>query len=176
MRMNLSTSWKWSIWLRCARTTTLVLNTLKTKEITINFRRTKVRKHCPLHSQGEAVEIVYNPKFLGITIFPAGQETERCQTFPETAAELLQEFSGIHTDTLCYSVVYQPHCCREEWPALSAENSLAMEILQLDYVYNARTTKRAVSIFKDSTHPQHSLYELLPSGKWFRTVKLKPTD
>lgn len=46
----------------------LVLNTSKTKEMIIDFQRTKVKPHVPLHLHGERVEEVESLKFLGVTL------------------------------------------------------------------------------------------------------------
>ncbi|KAI4884175.1 hypothetical protein NFI96_007457 [Prochilodus magdalenae] len=46
----------------------LVLNTSKTKEIVVDFRRTKKSDHLPLHISGAEVERVEKVKFLGVHI------------------------------------------------------------------------------------------------------------
>ncbi|KAI3359939.1 hypothetical protein L3Q82_014293 [Scortum barcoo] len=52
-----------------AQTTNLVLNTSKTKEVIVDYRRSrKDMEHAPLLIHGEAVERVNNIKFLGIHI------------------------------------------------------------------------------------------------------------
>lgn len=66
---------------------------------------------------------------------PAGQEgtteavvphkVETGQTLTKTAAELLQEHSGIHPDKRRNSAVRQLHCCQGERPAPSGEDSTA---------------------------------------------------
>lgn len=47
---------------------TLVLNTPKTKEIIVDFRRSRKTTHPPLHINGEEVESVNDIEFLGIHI------------------------------------------------------------------------------------------------------------
>ncbi|KAI3354422.1 hypothetical protein L3Q82_018945 [Scortum barcoo] len=44
----------------------LVLNTSKTKEVIVDYRRSRRTEHAPLLIHGEAVEHVNNIKFLGI--------------------------------------------------------------------------------------------------------------
>ncbi|KAI3351361.1 hypothetical protein L3Q82_005900 [Scortum barcoo] len=46
----------------------LVLNTIKTKEVIVDYRRSRRTEHAPLLIHGEAVERVNNIKFLGIHI------------------------------------------------------------------------------------------------------------
>ncbi|XP_062843794.1 alpha-tectorin-like [Trichomycterus rosablanca] len=48
------------------RLNNLALNTSKTKEIVIDFRRTNEIDHLPLHINGEEVEMVESLKFLGV--------------------------------------------------------------------------------------------------------------
>ncbi|KAI4876241.1 hypothetical protein NFI96_001158 [Prochilodus magdalenae] len=47
------------------RTNNLSLNVDKTKEMVVDFRRTR-RDHSPLHIDGSTVEIVESTKFLGV--------------------------------------------------------------------------------------------------------------
>ncbi|KAI3357041.1 hypothetical protein L3Q82_003684 [Scortum barcoo] len=49
-------------------TNNLVLNTSKTKEVIVDYRRSRRTEHAPLLIHGEAVERVNNIKFLGIHI------------------------------------------------------------------------------------------------------------
>ncbi|KAI3352269.1 hypothetical protein L3Q82_005248 [Scortum barcoo] len=51
-----------------AQTTNLVLNTSKTKEVIVDYRRSRMTEHAPLLIHREAVERVNNIKFLGIHI------------------------------------------------------------------------------------------------------------
>ncbi|KAI3351101.1 hypothetical protein L3Q82_005670 [Scortum barcoo] len=51
-----------------ARNNNLVLNTSKTKEVIVDYRRSRRTEHTPLLIHGEAVERVNNIKFLGIHI------------------------------------------------------------------------------------------------------------
>ena len=45
----------------------------------------------------------------------------------------------------------------------------------LQGIYKTRVTKRAHNITKDTTHPQHTLFALLPSGRCYRSVKARIT-
>ncbi|KAI3366931.1 hypothetical protein L3Q82_009573, partial [Scortum barcoo] len=51
-----------------AQNNNLVLNTSKTKEVIVDYRRSRRTEHAPLLIHGEAVERVNNIKFLGIHI------------------------------------------------------------------------------------------------------------
>lgn len=41
----------------------------------------------------------------------------------------------------------------------------------LDTICASQLREKASSIIRNSTHPGHSLFELLPSSKWFRTIR-----
>ncbi|KAI3372543.1 hypothetical protein L3Q82_023021 [Scortum barcoo] len=58
-----STLLKW-----CCTNNNLVLNTSKTKEVIVDYRKSRRTEHAPLLIHGEAVERVNNIKFLGIHI------------------------------------------------------------------------------------------------------------
>ncbi len=45
----------------------------------------------------------------------------------------------------------------------------------LQSIYHRRVHRRAASILKDPTHPQHGLFTLLPSGRRYRSVKCRTT-
>ncbi|KAI3366867.1 hypothetical protein L3Q82_009518 [Scortum barcoo] len=130
----------------------LVLNTSKTKEVIVDYRRSRRTEHAPLLIHGEAVERVNNIKFLGIhitsdltwsmntahlvkkgstkTLLP--QEAETCWTLPSAPDKLLQGHNREHPLPQCSSVVWQLHCTRP----------------------------------KILTHPGNGLFVSLPSGKW----------
>ncbi len=46
----------------------------------------------------------------------------------------------------------------------------------LDSIYQTRSIKRAINIIRDISHPQHSLFTLLPSGKRYRSFKAKTSS
>ncbi len=110
----------------------LVLNTTKTKEIIVDYRRTRKMTPPPppppLHIHGEEVENVNNIKFLGLYITNdltwtinslLGEEGSAEAFLPEKAqesqstisafSELLQEYNRKHSLPLYYCVVYQLH-------------------------------------------------------------------
>ena len=43
----------------------------------------------------------------------------------------------------------------------------------LEEIYNTHCLRRARTIIGDSSHPGHHLFELLPSGRYFRAIKTK---
>ena len=53
----------------------------------------------------------------------------------------------------------------------TASGIIGVDLPPLSDIYEKRSLKRAHSIISDSTHPAHPLFELLPSGKRYRTLK-----
>ncbi|KAI3370600.1 hypothetical protein L3Q82_007169 [Scortum barcoo] len=114
------------------QTTTLFWNTSKTKEVIVDYRRSRRTEHAPLLIHGEAVERVNNIKFLGIHITSdltwsmntahlvkkAQQrlfflrKAETCWTLPSAPDKLLQGHNREHPLPQCSSVVWQLHCTR----------------------------------------------------------------
>ncbi len=42
-------------------------------------------------------------------------------------------------------------------------------------IFLTRCSSKANSIVKDPTHPSHSLFQLLPSGRWYRSIRARST-
>ncbi|KAI4903886.1 hypothetical protein NFI96_004962 [Prochilodus magdalenae] len=75
------------------RTNNLSLNVDKTKEMVVDFRRTR-RDHSPLHIDGSTVEIVKSTKFLGVHLaedltwsLNTSTITKKAQQLPAKAEE-----------------------------------------------------------------------------------------
>ena len=55
----------------------------------------------------------------------------------------------------------------------TASKIVSSELTSLIAIYNDRSKKRAGNIISDQTHLAHHLFELLPSGKRFRSIRTK---
>ncbi|KAI3368718.1 hypothetical protein L3Q82_025413 [Scortum barcoo] len=117
--------------------------TYKTKEVIVDYRRSRRTEHAPLLIHGEAVERVNNIKFLGIHITSdltwsmntahlakkAQQrlfflrKLETCWTLPSAPDKLLQGHNREHPLPQCSSVVWQLHCTRPKGLSPGGENS-----------------------------------------------------
>ncbi|XP_069035161.1 uncharacterized protein [Lepisosteus oculatus] len=53
----------------------------------------------------------------------------------------------------------------------SAQLITGCELPNIQDIYSARRLKKARSILKDPSHPSHKLFSLLPSGKWYRSIR-----
>ena len=55
----------------------------------------------------------------------------------------------------------------------TAQKIISCPLPSLEELYNTRCLRKAQKIIKDSSHPGHSLFELLPSGRRYRTLKTR---
>lgn len=174
----------------------LVLNTSKTKEMVIDFRRSKVEPHAPLYIQGEIVEQVEKLKFLGVTLSNQLSWTNNTTQLVKKAQQrlfflrklkraklpvklLINFYRSTIESILTYSAtVWYASCTAAERHSLhrvvkAAQRIIRSELPGLDTIYHNRLQKKALSILRDITHPGHSMFELLPSGRRFRTIRTR---
>ena len=55
----------------------------------------------------------------------------------------------------------------------SATKIIGCDLPSVESIYEKRLVRKAESILKDDTHPGHTFFELLPSGKRYRTIATK---
>ncbi|KAI4896218.1 hypothetical protein NFI96_025832, partial [Prochilodus magdalenae] len=174
----------------------LVLNTSKTKEIVVDFRRTKKSDHLPLHISGAEVERVEKVKFLGVhitnhltrssnTSYLCMRAQQRLYFLrklkqAQLPQKLLVNFyhSTIESILSHCMIVWYSSCTVSERKDLHRVVKVAGRIIgtdlpSLDSVYTSRLKKKASSISRDATHPGHCLFDLLPSGKRYRAIRTK---
>uniref|UniRef100_A0A3B3I9A9 Reverse transcriptase domain-containing protein n=1 Tax=Oryzias latipes TaxID=8090 RepID=A0A3B3I9A9_ORYLA len=172
----------------------LILNTSKTKEIIVDFRRTRKVAHTPLLINGEEVERVDHIKFLGIHITSdltwslhtshlvkkAQQRLFFLRKLKRTglSSQLLGNFYRATIESiLCLSAtVWYGSCTAQDRKDLARVVKTAQEIVggplpQLDSVYDSRVRRKAGRIAADPTHPGHNLFVPLPSGKRYRSIR-----
>lgn len=171
----------------------LVLNTSKTKELIVDFRRRKSDLQ-PICINGEDVERVTSFKFLGAHIDADLQwSTNTTETVKKAQKrlhflrilrrmnlkrELLTIFYRCSIESvLTYCIpVWFSSCTVAHRKALQRVINTAQKIIghplpSLKDLFSFRCLSRARSILKDHTHPGHRVFELLPSGKRFRVLK-----
>ncbi|KAI4891004.1 hypothetical protein NFI96_004964 [Prochilodus magdalenae] len=174
----------------------LVLNTSKTKEIVVDFRRTKKSDHLPLHISGAEVERVEKVKFLGVhitnhltwssnTSYLCMRAQQRLYFLrklkqAQLPQKLLLNFyrSTIESILSHCMIVWYSSCTVSERKDLHRVVKVAGRIIgtdlpSLDSVHTSRLKKKASSISRDATHPGHCLFDLLPSGKRYRAIRTK---
>ncbi|KAI4874696.1 hypothetical protein NFI96_021606, partial [Prochilodus magdalenae] len=172
----------------------LSLNTDKTKEIIVDPRRRRQELHTPLFISGAEVERVKTFKFLGVHIsedltwshnthYIVRKSQQRLYFLRRLrkfgmSAQILSNFYRSTIESVLTSSItaWYGNCTAQDRKALQRVIKTAQFISgaafpSLQDIYRTRVFRRAHSIIRDSTHPQHSLFTLLPSGRRYRSVK-----
>ncbi|KAI4889637.1 hypothetical protein NFI96_003621 [Prochilodus magdalenae] len=165
----------------------LTLNTDKTKEMIVDMRKER-RPHQALFIRGLEVERVSSFKYLGVHIsddltwtlnttyvLKRAQQRlyflRRLRKFGMSPRILSNFYSCIIESILtsCITVWYGSTTVKDrkrlQRVVKTATKITKMAQPSLQSIYNLRVHRRAASIIKDPTHPQHGLFTLLPSGR-----------
>lgn len=171
----------------------LILNSSKTKELIINFRRNSADP-TPLYINGDCVERVLDYKFLGTYISSDLTWTRNTTAAVKKAQQrlhflrilkqnhlqekLLLSFYRCSIEsvlTYCISVWYASCSAADRRDLQRIINTAqkiigcplsSLEVLSCSYCINGATR-----ILKDPSHPGHHLFNRLPSGRRFRSIK-----
>ncbi|TWW65219.1 hypothetical protein D4764_21G0001190 [Takifugu flavidus] len=165
----------------------LVLNTSKTKELIVDFRKARGGTQDPIHINGMAVERVSSFKFLGTHISEDLSWTTNTSSIIKKAHQRLFFLRTLRKNQLssavlvnfyrcaiesiltnCVSVWYGS-CTIAEHKALQRVVKTAQRITRttlpaIGDVQRKRCLHRARSILKDSSHPAHRLFS--PPALW----------
>ncbi|KAK3544419.1 hypothetical protein QTP86_011157 [Hemibagrus guttatus] len=165
----------------------LLLNISKTKELMIDFRREKGRTHNPININGMAVERVSSFTFLGTHISEDLSWTTNTSSLVKKAHQRLFYLNTLKKNRLSSTILVNFYRCAIEsiltncikvWYgncSVAARKALQQEVKTaqciigtplpaIEDIQKKRCLRRAHSILKDSSHPAHSLFKLLPSG------------
>ncbi len=120
--------------------------------------------------------------------YPDPAENARIEAIPwisdrrTPTQELLKQFySAITEPVLCTSItVWFSSATKSDQRRLrkvvrTAERIIGSTLPTLQELYLSRVRKRAVIITLDPSHPAHSLFELLPSGRRYRALSTRTT-
>ncbi|KAI4903872.1 hypothetical protein NFI96_022133, partial [Prochilodus magdalenae] len=172
----------------------LVLNTQKTKEVIVDFRKSRNQAHTPIHISGAEVECVSNFKFLGIHISEDLTWSLKSSTMVKKAQQRLYFLRSLKKAHLCPRIlvdfyrctiesiltncisVWYGSCSASDRKALqrvvkTAQRITGTQLPTIESVYQKRCLSRARSIIKDPSHPNHELFTLLPSGRRYRSLR-----
>ena len=175
----------------------LVLNVSKTCEITIDFRKHK-NPMCQLLIDNTVVKQVESFKFLGSTIssdlswgnntasiVKKGQQRmyflRQLKKFGISPIILKRFCHAIIESVLTFSItVWFGRASYEEKAQLEtlvrcASKIIGLTLPTIESVYHTRCVHKSKKIVRDATHPANHLFELLKSGKRYRSVKSKTT-
>lgn len=174
----------------------LALNTKKTKELIVDFRRTRSVTHAPVHIDGAEVERVPSFKFLGVHISEDLTWTLNTSSLVKKAHQrlfFLRRLRKAHLSpqilgnfypcaiesilTYCITVWYG-NCTAHDRKTLqrvvkTAQRVTGTPLPVIKSIYDRRCLRKAQTIIKDSSHPNHSLFTLLPSGRRYRNLASK---
>ncbi len=171
----------------------LSLNVKKTKEIVVDFRRVHTQ-HGPLTINGATVERVSSTKFLGVHITEDLTWTNNSAALAKKAQQHLYFLRKLRRArapasimctfyrgtiesilTSCITVWYGAcnASCRKTLQRIvrAAEKIVTVSLPSLQDIYSTRLTHKALCIAGDPTHPTHSFFSLLPSGRRLRSLQ-----
>ncbi len=174
----------------------LSLNVEKTKEVVMDFRRRNSTDHPPLTIDSSTVERVSSTKFLGVHITEDLTWTTNTMSLSKKAQQRLHFLRRLKRASLpppilttfyrgtiesvltsCITVWYG-NCSAADRKTLQRTVNMAAKIIGaplpsiLD-IFLARCSRKTNSIVKDPTHPSHSLFQLLPSGRRNRSIRAR---
>ncbi|KAI3371234.1 hypothetical protein L3Q82_023539 [Scortum barcoo] len=183
---------------RWCKDNNLLLNVSKTKEIVVSFQRGHTQHH-PLTIDGAAVERVSSTtKFLGVHISDDLSWTTNTESLAKKAQQRLYFLRKLKRAsapppimttfyrgtiesilTTCITVwggSYTVHNRKAlQRIVRTAERIIGVPLPSLQDLYTTRLTRKAITIVNDASHPAHSLFSLLPSGKRYRSLRSRTT-
>uniref|UniRef100_A0A8D3DB29 Reverse transcriptase domain-containing protein n=1 Tax=Scophthalmus maximus TaxID=52904 RepID=A0A8D3DB29_SCOMX len=171
----------------------LSLNTTKTKEIILDFRNRRADP-APLYINGDCVERVRTFSFLGTTISADLSWTANMAVVIKKPQQRLHFLRVLRRNkllvtfyrssiesvlTFCISVRYS-QCTEADRNKLQRVINTAQKITgyplpSLKDIYTSRCLSRADRITRDSSEPGFYLFDLLPSGRRYRSIRTRPS-
>ncbi|KAI4886294.1 hypothetical protein NFI96_002286 [Prochilodus magdalenae] len=161
----------------------------------VDFRRGR-HAHLPLHVGGSAVEVVSSYRYLGVHLSNNLTWSNNTSSLVRKAHQrlyflrrlrraglgssvLTSFYRCVVESVLCSSInVWHGSCSAADRKALqrvvkAAQRSVGVSLPTTTDIYTSRCRKRATCIMKDPTHPAHSLFVPLPSGRRLRSIKCR---
>ncbi|KAI4904290.1 hypothetical protein NFI96_000159 [Prochilodus magdalenae] len=162
------------------RTNNLPLNLDKTKEMVVDFRRTR-RDHSPLNINGSTVEIVKSNKFLGVHLAEDLTWSLKTSTMTKKAQQclyFLQRLRKAHFPPPILTTFYRGaiesilsscitawfgNCTASDRKSLqrvvrTAEKIIGVSLPTITDIYTTHCIRKATSIVGDHTHLTHTLH------------------
>ena len=173
----------------------LLLNTAKTTEIVIDFRKEPNLKP-PVHISGKPISITESFKFLGTFISNDLKWTINTTQIIKKANQrlyFLRQLKQFHVKkqllVLFYSAIIQSILTSSftVWYGSIDSNSskkldrivkkaskiIGHNLPSLNSLFINRITNRSAKIIRDPSHPAHHLFRLLPSGRRYMSISTK---
>ncbi len=183
--------------LQCgAQRTTYWSMSAKPRSWSLIFRKRKVKTHTPVYIIGAEVEQVNSFMYLGISITKNLSWSSHISSLVKKAQKwlyflrnlkrakchvLTNFYRGAIESILTGSItIWQGLCTAQDRQALqrvikTAQNIIGSHLPSISDISEMRRWHRARRILKDNTHPSHSSFILLPSGKWYRSICCRTT-
>ncbi|KAM9802280.1 uncharacterized protein ACBT44_014616 [Syngnathus typhle] len=172
-------------------------NISKTKEIVVDFRKDHTQ-HLPLTIDGAVVERVSSTRFLGVHISEDLSWTTNTASLAKKAqrrlyflrklrrasappAIMTTFYRGTIESVLSSCIaVWGGSCTEYNMKALqrivnTACKNIGASLPSLKDIYSSHFTRKATAIVCDVSHPAHCLFDLLPSGKRYRSLRSRTT-
>ncbi len=170
----------------------LSLNMSKTKEVVMNFRRNS-GDHPPLTIDSSTVERVSSTKFLWVHIKEdltwttnttlLSKKAQQCLHFlrqlkraslPPPILTIFYRGTIESVLTSCITVWYG-NCSAADRKTLqrTAAKIIGATLPSILDIFLARCFSKATSIVKEPTHRSLSLFQLLPSGRWYQNIRAR---
>lgn len=173
----------------------LQLNTAKTQELIIDFRHRPFTK-TPIQINGNPITITDSFKFLGTHISNNLKWTTNTKHIIAKAQQRLYFLRQLKKYrikhqllVLFYSAIIESIITSSITVWYGSTDSQTKKKLQqivnkaskiigkplpsVESLYTLRTVKRAKKIISDPSHPAHHLFQLLPSGRRYRSLSTK---
>ncbi|KAI4874406.1 hypothetical protein NFI96_007553, partial [Prochilodus magdalenae] len=167
----------------------------KMKEMIVDFRRGR-HDHLPLHVGGSAVEVVSSYRYFGVHLSNNLTWSNNTSSLVRKAHQrlyflrrlrraglgssvLTSFYRCVVESVLCSSInVWHESCSAADRKALqmvveAARRSVGVSLPTTMDIYTTSCRKRANCIMKDPTHPAHSLFVPLPSGRRLWSINCK---
>uniref|UniRef100_A0A8C2GHX3 Reverse transcriptase domain-containing protein n=1 Tax=Cyprinus carpio TaxID=7962 RepID=A0A8C2GHX3_CYPCA len=180
---------------RWCKDNNLSLNVEKTKEIVVDFRRVN-NQHAPLTVYGASVARVSSTKFLGVHITEDLSWTDNTAALAKKSQQRLYYlcrlrrarapapimctfYRGTIENILmsCITAWYGTcnASCRKTLQRIvrTTEKIIVVSLPSLQNIYGTHLTRKALCIAGDPTHPSHSFFSLLPSGRRLRSLQAR---
>ncbi|KAI4891225.1 hypothetical protein NFI96_010449 [Prochilodus magdalenae] len=152
------------------------------------------RDHSPLHIDGSTVEIVKSTKFLGVHLAEDLTWSLNTSTITKKAQQrlyFLRRLRKAHLPPPILTTFYRGtiesilsscitawfgNCTASDRKSLqrvvrTAEKIIGVSLPTITDIYTTRCIRKTTSIVDDHTHPSHTLFTLLPSGKRYRSIR-----
>ncbi len=168
-------------------------NVGKTKEVVMDFRRNSV-DHPPLTMDSSTMERVSSIKFLGVHVSENLTWTTNTMSLSKKAQQCLHFLHRLKRANLPppilttfyrgtiesgMTTVWYGNCSAADRKTLQRTVNTAAKIIGAPFpsildIFLTRFSSKANSIVKDPTHPSHSLFQLIASGRCYQSTYTLP--